>query len=224
MGKIKDTLIALGGLGMILSVGIVLILVFGALTIGIKMLWAMIPFGIAGFILGSVILFITGFLARQFMPERKIRFSGDFFNELGFLEISGYLFGLIIIFASLLWFVLPDQVLRGMPSFGNVLAYSLVAILLFYGAAECLAVGIITLRTYFLGSVFYIGCGLLGIYLVNMPIWKYTESLPGDYFLLGKVLFVFLFLLQIFYMTFFHFIPALLKNKKEVAERNQKLK
>lgn len=218
MSKLKDTLISIGFLGLILAVGLVLILVFGGLSIGIQWLWKQIPFGIAGFVLGAVIIAVTVFMAKQVMPERKFKFSWDFVNELGFLEVIGYLLGSVILFASLLWFITPNPVLRVLPSFGSVLAFSLIGILLFYGAASCFAVSIISWRVYILGSFFYFVCGAVGIGIVNLAIWGYTEDLPTDYYLFGKAIFAFIFLVQMLYIALFHIVPAIQQYKKEAAE------
>ncbi len=218
MGKFKDTLIGLGGLGLILLVGVVLIAVFGGLSMGIQWLWKQIPFGVAGLILGSIIVCGTFFFAKQIYPDRKFSLKWEFLNELEAVEIIFYLFGFVIVFSSVLWFIVPNSIFRNLPSFGTVLVSSIIGTLLFYGASACLSLSIVSLRIYILGSLFYLACGIFGVVIVNLPIWNYTNNLPTDYYLLGKAIFLFIFFIQSLYIFFFHIMPAIRQFKKESAE------
>lgn len=223
MIKFKDILISVGFLAIVITIGVAVIFLLGGLSMGIQWLWKQIPFGISGFALGSVIIAITVFMARQIMPERKFKLSWDFLDELGVLEIIGYLLGCVLIFASILWFVTPYHVLRVLPSFGTVLTFLLIGTLIFFGAAACLAQGISAWRIYVLGSLFYFACGVFGVWVVNSIIWSYTEVLPSDYYMFGKAIFAFLLLLQMIYILLFHVLPAIRQNKKESRKDAEKL-
>ena len=207
MKKLKDIFLVIGTLAMILAIGSLIILAIGAIVYAIGWLWSQIPFGIAGFILGVLVIAFTFLITKSLFPERKFKPEINFIGELKTAEICGYIFGFFLIWASFIWFVLPNRILSILPSFGTVLTYLFVATLIFYGATACIAVGIISLRGFFLGSLFYLGCGIFGVWLVNMPVWNYTEKLPDDYYFFGKFIFAFLILLEICYTIFFQLLP-----------------
>ena len=212
-----------GTLGLILLVGVVLMLGLAGLSYGVQWLWNLVPFGVAGFLFGLIIIAITFFFSRKVFPERRFRFTFDYLGKLHFLEIIAYLYGFIIISASILWFFLPPAFIQTFPPFGDVFSFSIFAVFFLYGVGGCLTTSVLALRFYILGSVFYGACVIFGLLVINLPIWNFTERLPKDYYFLGKILFAFIFFLQILYLSFLHLFPAFRQYKKEkIAEAKKK--
>ena len=221
MKKIKEIFSVLGTLGLILVVGLLVISVLGGIILGVQWLWKQIPFGVSGFFLGLFILGITFYFSKITHPERKFRFEIDFINELKTAEILGNLFGIVLLSASIIWFFTPKQMLSALPTFGSFIFYLVIIIFLFYGTAACIAAGIVSFHTYFLGGVFFLACGIFGVILVNIPIWTYTETLPSDYYLFGKFMFAVILFFEFIYTIFFHVLP-IMQNEKNILAKNKK--
>lgn len=200
----------------ILVIGGILIVVVGGLSLGFQAIWGLIPFGISGFILGLVIIAGTFFASKRFFPEREISMSWKLINQLEFLEIIGYLYGICSIIAALVWFVLPTPVIRSFPPLKEYLGLYIAAPLLIYGIGICFQNSIKSWRFYKTGGIFFGLCAVFGLCLVNYQIWQITEKIPGDFYLLGKAFFAFILFLQLLYIIFFHIIPSIKEFHQQV--------
>lgn len=202
----------------ILLIGAILVVVFGGLSLGVQILWKMIPFSVTGFVLGLIIIGITYYFSKEYFPDRKLSLSFNLINELAHFESFGYLYGFLTILASIIWFFLPSGLVQTFPSYVNGFGYSIVAVLMTYGIGNCFGIAILSFRVYLTGSLFYLACGVFGLVIVNYPIWSFTERIPSDYYFLGKAILLLIIFIQIFYIALFHIIPSIQKYKKEIVE------
>jgi hypothetical protein len=212
----------LGGLGIIIAVGAVLILGFAGISYIGRWIWGFLPFGISGFGLGLIIIAATFFLSKRFSPERKFAFGWNYLNQMGFLEILGLLYGSAAICAAILWFFLPDSVIRLFPSGRTAIGFYIILPLMIYGGGKCLEVAIISRRIYIVGSLFYAACGIFSLGIINYPLWTFSETLPDDVYLFGKIALALIIFLQILYLIFFHCLPAFTELNKISANGQKK--
>lgn len=221
MKRVKSILQMLGGLGLILGVGAVLIIGFAGLSYGVRYVWSLFPFGVAGLFLGSAVILLVWYVPRKLFPESAAEDEPKPPAGTGGPVLLGYLYGASIILASVLWFFLPVSLLGHLPSFGSALGYSLVALLLLYGTGGCLTAAVEMFGDYLPGTLFFLACGLFGLFIVNSPVWSVTEGLPADYYLFGKIFHAAFVLLQLLYLWFFHLVPARSRRRSAARERTR---
>ena len=222
MKKILEILKMLGALALILGVGVLLILGFAGVSYGVQWLWSLVHFGIAGFILGVLVVSITTYFTFFTSDSKDFSFSLETINQLSVYSNIGYIAGFLVIAASVFWFFTPQTLVNTLPSFGSVIAFLLMGGLLFVGVLGCLAEAIQSFRYSIWSSLFMLGVSLFGLFVINAPLWSVTEEIPNNYYIVGKVGFLFLLFIQILSLTFFCIIPNLQNGRQREEKDFQK--
>ncbi len=218
----RITLKLLGGLGLVFAIGAGLILGFAGLSYAVQWIWGLTPFGIAGFILGLLVIAGTFYFSGRLFPERDISLSWSFMNQLELLEVLGYLYGICLLIVSFMWFVLPNPVVGAFPSMKDSIGFYIVAPMFIYGIGICFQGAIKGFRVFLFAGLFWGACAFFGLYFVNYHIWAITQRIPNDFFIFGKALFGLILFLQILYIFFFHLFPAV--NEYHLAKMTEERK
>lgn len=181
----------------------------------VKTGWNSVPFGVAGFVLGVLIIAATTLASYWDAKDFQTSFSLTDIQQFGFFRTLGYFYGVIAIFSSVIWFLTPSVVLQSLPAFKAMIPYYLLAPIFLHVGGMLLASGILNLRDKVIIALFWIAMGLVLLGVVNATIWNISENVIGDYYLFGKAFFVFVLILQILYLFTIHVVPAAQKFKQE---------
>ena len=180
----------------------------------VKTGWNSIPFGVAGFVLGVFIIIATTLASYWDSKDYKISFSLTDIQQFGFFRNLGYFYGAVAILSSVTWFITPSIVLQSLPSFKAMIPYYLLSPIFLHVGGMLFAAGILHLREKLITALFWVAMGFVLLGVVNASLWNISGNVTGDYYLFGKALFVFLFILQLSYLLVIHVFPALERNKR----------
>jgi len=180
----------------------------------VKTGWSSVPFGVAGFVLGVLILVVTTLASYWDSKELNTSFSLTDIQQFGFFRTLGYFYGAVAILSSVLWFITPSNVLQSLPSFTAMIPYYLLAPIFLHVGGMLFAAGILHLREKLLTALFWLAMGFVLLGVVNASLWNISENLTGDYYLFGKAFFVFLFILQVIYLVAIHILPVLGQDRR----------
>ena len=181
----------------------------------VKTGWSSVPYGIAGFVLGVFIILLTTLASYWDSKEFGESFSLTNIQQFGYFRTLGYVYGSVIIFSSIIWFLTPSVVLQSLPTFKAMIAFYLLAPIFLHGGGMMFAALIVRFRESIFGALFNGVLGFVALGIINSVIWNISEPIPGDYYLFGKVFFVFILILQILYIVAIHILPALQRYKQE---------
>ncbi len=215
MNKLKEIIFSF--LYIVFLTLIVCVIVFVPIWIIKSFGWilAIPPFWVFSFLFGVFIIFITyGFTERIFGSLKS-----DIF-ELTHFELVGYLFGFVLVFASITWFFLPQRTINILPAPHLLFGYFLISVPFLIGLGETLSKTVKSLLNRKVNGVFYLIITLAYFCFINLPIWFYTESLPFNYYGLGKLFFVIIIVFQILYVVFFHTIPTLYAFRQDAQNKS----
>lgn len=177
--------------------------------------WNSVPYAVAGLVIGILLIVLTTIASYWDSKEFGESFSLTDIQQFGFFRTLGYVYGAVMIFSSGVWLITPSVVLRSLPAFKAMIPFYLLAPVFLQGGGMMFAAMILRFRESKFGALFSGVLGLVALGIVNSVIWNISELIRGDFYLFGKVFFVFIFILQILYIVAIHILPARQRNKQE---------
>lgn len=207
----------LKGIGVVLAVTAGLILIAAGLSYGIGWIWRLVPVGLAMIVLGTLVFAVTGYLSRNSLAFESGISLMERLRVANFGQTLGLLFSIAFLCAGATWFAMPQQLLDALPTFREGLFFSLTGVLLIFGIGECVRIAVLSLRVYWLGSVFYFAVAGVVLWVLNGFVWDTILTFPSDYFVGGALGFALLLFVELAYLVFIKGIPAY-GGKNEVPE------
>ncbi|MDH3528182.1 MAG: hypothetical protein OEQ28_01335, partial [Acidobacteriota bacterium] len=125
-----------------------------------------------------------------------------------FAQTLGFLYGITFLMAGGIWFAMPEPLINALPPLKEGLLYSSIGILLIFGIGECVRIAVLSLRVYWLGSVFYFAVAGVVLWVLNGYVWELTLALPDEYFASGALVFASLLFVELAYLILIKGIPA----------------
>lgn len=196
------------GLLIVLAVAAGVIALAAGLSNGIRWIWQLVPLGVAEIVLGSTVLAVTIYFSRN---SRAFGSGIPLMERLRvthFGQTLGILFGSAFVFAGAIWFAMPEPLLNALPPFKEGSLYFFVGILLVFGVGECVRIAVLSLKIYWLGSVFYFAVAGVVLWVLNGFVWDLILELPTDYFAAGAFAFASIIFVELAYLVLIKGIPA----------------
>lgn len=204
-------------LPMILAIGALVILAIVGIRFGVIYVFQSVPFSVWGSFLGGAFLFVFGWYLKEKITENK-GLSWNLAAQINPISIIFGAIGLIILTASIVWFLLPETAKSFWEIAQNVgffVIVSLVCYAFIFVCGEFIAQGIMLIRRGIFSGFFLILIALVGI----APIFlKLYDLLIQNYIQnnwISTVFFSVLTFLIIAFLTIYSIIPAFRIKKDE---------